>query len=276
MAAVPPSENGHRMSTVKEPLSDTDSNSPGGHGLTRQLTVTLTPEQYERLFLQPAGTAPSRGDLAKRFGNPTVLGLAAFLTCLTPTSLDLMLFRGATSASQATLIGAQVALGGICMYLAGIMEWILGNTFPFVVFTTFGGYWLAAYFLFAPSQSLVSAFAEGADSVPYNIGLGYYFLTWGLLVFVYLIASLRTNGVFILLFFSLDIGFFLLTGIYFNIVDGGSVEGITKAAGACFFVTILCGWWLLMATLFPIVELPIRLPVFDTSSWFARPRKTKS
>ena len=34
--------------------------------LSRQVTVALSPEQYERLFFQPS--APRRGDLAKRFG----------------------------------------------------------------------------------------------------------------------------------------------------------------------------------------------------------------
>jgi len=37
-----------------------------GASLSRQITVALTPEQYERLFFQPS--APPRGDLAKRFG----------------------------------------------------------------------------------------------------------------------------------------------------------------------------------------------------------------
>lgn len=37
-----------------------------GSPLSRQLTVALTPEQYERLFFQPS--APRRGDLAKKFG----------------------------------------------------------------------------------------------------------------------------------------------------------------------------------------------------------------
>lgn len=37
-----------------------------GSPLSRQVTVALTPEQYERLFFQPS--APRRGDLAKRFG----------------------------------------------------------------------------------------------------------------------------------------------------------------------------------------------------------------
>lgn len=38
----------------------------GGAELSRQVTVALSPEQYERLFFQPS--APRRGDLAKRFG----------------------------------------------------------------------------------------------------------------------------------------------------------------------------------------------------------------
>ena len=41
-------------------------NIAGGNELSRQVTVALSPEQYERLFFQPS--APRRGDLAKRFG----------------------------------------------------------------------------------------------------------------------------------------------------------------------------------------------------------------
>lgn len=41
-----------------------DSNGSGAP-LSRQVTVTMSPEQYERLFFQPQ--AP-RGDLAKRLG----------------------------------------------------------------------------------------------------------------------------------------------------------------------------------------------------------------
>jgi hypothetical protein len=37
-----------------------------GAELSRQVTVQLSPEQYERLFFQPS--APRRGDFAKRFG----------------------------------------------------------------------------------------------------------------------------------------------------------------------------------------------------------------
>ena len=41
-------------------------NSSDGAPLGRQMTITLSAEQYERMFFQPG--APTRGDLAKRFG----------------------------------------------------------------------------------------------------------------------------------------------------------------------------------------------------------------
>jgi len=51
-----------------------DQASGNGAPLSRQMTVALTPEQYERLFFQPEG--PRRGDLSKRFG--------MFLLCIEP------------------------------------------------------------------------------------------------------------------------------------------------------------------------------------------------
>lgn len=42
----------------------------GGGPIGRQISVTLTPEQFEQLYLQPGGVG-GKGDLSKRFGNPT-------------------------------------------------------------------------------------------------------------------------------------------------------------------------------------------------------------
>lgn len=41
-------------------------NMGDAESLSRQVTVSLSSEQYERLFFQPS--APHRGDLAERFG----------------------------------------------------------------------------------------------------------------------------------------------------------------------------------------------------------------
>jgi hypothetical protein len=55
------------MSTEKIDHTMTEDHASGnGAPLSRQMTVALTPEQYERLFFQPEG--PRRGDFSKRFG----------------------------------------------------------------------------------------------------------------------------------------------------------------------------------------------------------------
>jgi hypothetical protein len=114
-----------------------------GAELSRQVTVALSPEQYERLFFQPS--AP-RGDLAKRFGvycisifwttitdylqaNPTLLGLVGFLVPYTSTILILCGFQGAVAPqSLIGLSGDYYFFGCIAMVFAGIAEFVLGNS----------------------------------------------------------------------------------------------------------------------------------------------------
>lgn len=109
-----------------------DHSTSNGAPLSRQVTVTMSPDQYERLFFQPS--APVRGDLAKRFGNPTLLGLICFLIPYTSTIFILIGWGGAVPpTSLAGLSGDYYFLGSIGMVLAGLAEFVLGNTYPFAV-----------------------------------------------------------------------------------------------------------------------------------------------
>lgn len=55
----------HEKIDSADMMEKTNTNSDGAP-LDRQMTVTLSPEQYERMFFQPS--APRHGDYAKRFG----------------------------------------------------------------------------------------------------------------------------------------------------------------------------------------------------------------
>lgn len=111
-----------------------------GSPLSRQVTVSMSPEQYERLFFSPTG--PQRGDLAKRLGNPTLLGLLCFLIPYTSTMFILIGWGGAVPpTSLVGLDGDYYLIGCIGMTIAGICEFILGNTFPFAVFVIYGTHW---------------------------------------------------------------------------------------------------------------------------------------
>ncbi|KDE03275.1 hypothetical protein MVLG_06232 [Microbotryum lychnidis-dioicae p1A1 Lamole] len=243
----------------------------GGAALGRQFSIQLTAEQFERLYLQPGGVA-AKGDLAKRFANPTPLGVASFLLCLTPFSTELMGWSGPTTDSAVVAVGAFYYVGGVVLYLSGLLEWIIGNTFPATVFMTFGGYWLAFAFLFQPSQGIAAALGgsprPSTTKAQRCIWFGGEF---------YLIASLRTNVVFALLFTFLDITFWILVAVYVQLGYGHvtHVPMELKTAGAFAFLTSACGWYLLVVLIFGSTGIPIALPVGDLSNFMSGRRKAK-
>lgn len=77
------------------------------------------------------------------------------------------------------------------MLLSGILEWILGNSFPFTVFCTFGAFWMVlggtlnpsfgAYSFYAPPDAASSA--VGLSTRGFNASFGTY-LTKMSLVFI--------------------------------------------------------------------------------------------
>lgn len=239
-----------------------------GSNLSRQMSVSLTAEQFERLYLQPGGTA-AKGDLAKRFGNPTPLGIISFLLCLTPLACDLMGWAGASAGSAATLAGPAYLIGGIGLYLAGIGEFILGNTFAFIVFASFGGFWSSYGFFVQPSQGIAAAI--GAASTDFNGGFAMYLVWWAVTTAIYLVTALRTNVVFVLLFFFLEITFDLLIAAYIDIGYGnvGRLDAILKTAGVFAFLTTLTGWYLFIVLMFGSTGIPFQLPIGDLSGFLS-------
>ncbi|KAL5513509.1 hypothetical protein ACEPAH_3908 [Sanghuangporus vaninii] len=247
----------------------------------RQLTtITLTPEQFDTLYLQPRSGAGKRNLLVNNLGNPTALGITSFLLALFPLSLDLLQLRGATSGSSITLLGALYGIGGIGLYLACIMEWIIGNTFPSVVFGLLGGLWISYAILLQPSFGIAASFATtdqatssataaaaGSATSAYNDGVGFYFLIWGIFCLVLFLASLRTNVAFAAFFFCLIFMFELLAAGYFAIGEGEVSKALKelKAAGAFGFVVSIVGIWIDVSLLFASVGCPFSVPLIDLS-----------
>jgi hypothetical protein len=133
-------------------------------------TVTLTSKQFEKLYLQPKEPGKDYS-LERSFGNPTPLYSRSFLTrkylanqpqrCLIvpsgpyaacdvltelPRGVDLFKHRhdrrtwilSNKVALRESRIKGFYACGGIGLYIACIIEFVMGNTFPCVVFGTYG------------------------------------------------------------------------------------------------------------------------------------------
>lgn len=64
-------------------------------------TVMMSPELFEKLYLQPMGNV--KGDLRKTFANPTPLGLLGFVLGLTPLACNLIGWRGSGGLGAANM-----------------------------------------------------------------------------------------------------------------------------------------------------------------------------
>ncbi|KAJ7098563.1 hypothetical protein B0H15DRAFT_821194 [Mycena belliarum] len=94
--------------------------------------IQLTPAQYERLFFQPGGGVRTNGlSKPRQLGNPTAFAMICYLLALTPTSCFLMSWDGTSPTSFPSIVGVFYFIGGLGMTIGGVLEWVLGNTFPF-------------------------------------------------------------------------------------------------------------------------------------------------
>lgn len=177
-----------------------------------------------------------------------------------------------------------------CTYFsADFRQWILGNTFPFVVFTSFGAFWLGYAATLQPTYGAYALYknpaletSTGLETVGFNVGIGkfslrklsdrkhtiltilvgYFMICMGLLCLIYLVCSIRTNLVFFLIFFTLVPAFGLLAGTFLQLANGQvALAGkLQEAAGAFAFITCLCGWYIFFAIMLASVDFPLDLP----------------
>ncbi|KAK5018826.1 hypothetical protein LTR60_001335 [Cryomyces antarcticus] len=222
--------NGHGIEKLDDNSSAAD--------LSRQVTVQMSPEQYERLFFQPT---PAKGDLAKRLALTGISGSYYFF-------------------------------GGIAMKIAALCEFILGNTFPFALFMIYGVHWINLGYMQDPLHNIAGAYgAKGAESIGFNAGNGMYNVVMTLISFVFFLGSLRTNAPFCLAVFCLIFLFAFLAAATFATpyiatpADGEYVLLLLRIGGGFGFVTALCGWYLAICLACASTGVPCPLPAFDLS-----------
>ncbi|KIX95968.1 uncharacterized protein Z520_08223 [Fonsecaea multimorphosa CBS 102226] len=230
-------------------------------------SVSISAELFEKIYLTPKNRVSN--NIRSTFGNPTPLCLVGFLLCVTPLSNVLMGWRGAGGLGAAE-VGAYYFFGGLLMVIGCVFELILGNTFPCVVFASFGAFWLTFAATLTPFYNASIAYqpndpASSSSNPVFTATFGYFHLYMGLLCLVYLICSLRTNIIFLSIFATLVPAFGCLTGYFWKASQGIDATNLVVAAGAITFVTSLLGWYLLVVQLLLSVDFPLTLPVGDLS-----------
>lgn len=148
-------------------------------------------------------------------GNPAPLGLAAFGT----TTFYLMTVdMGWSEPWFEDLVACNaIYYGGICQLLVGIFELFKGSSFSFLVFCSYGAFWLGYAQLHLQSRNTASDVGtEGS----FPIGKSLYYFQWTILTGFFTIVATRKNRSLVILLGLLTTTFGLL-----SIATGMSVNG---------------------------------------------------
>src|SRR3954452_732028 len=170
--------------------------------------------------------------------DPGPLGLAAFAL----TTFVLSVFNAKLIVTGDTVVlGLALAYGGLAQLLAGMWEFVKGNTFGAVAFTSYGAFWLSFWYLASHAASdLGKASAGDVDKA-----LGTYLLVWTIFTAYMFIASMRTSGAIMAVFLLLTLTFlFLCIGAY------SASSGMSKVGGWLGLLTALAAWYASFAGVF--------------------------
>ncbi|KAF5695600.1 GPR1-like protein [Fusarium denticulatum] len=244
-------------------------------------SISMSPELFEQLYLAPHSRV--KGDLRQKLGNPTPLALGGFLLCTTPASMALLGWRGSGGFGAGANVGAYFWFGGLLMLLGSIGEWILGNTFPSVLFGLFGGFWFTFGSTIVPDYNAYGLYsktgvvADGLKEGEFYSTFSFFLISMGILCAVFAVASIRTNVVLFTILVILVPCFGCLSASFFAAATGETAKSLTyqHAGAAILFVVSMLGWYIFLSHILLSVDFPYTLPLGDLSSRIPGATKVK-
>ncbi len=192
--------------------------------------------------------APPAASPALSIADPAPLGLAGF--ALTTFVLSMFNAGLVDKAGLPIVLGLALAYGGGAQLLAGMWEFLRGNTFGATAFSSYGAFWISYW-------AFVTFFASKVPAANVGSAVGLYLIAWGIFTTYMWIASFRTTAAVNLVFLLLAVTFFLL-----GIGDATGTSGVSKLGGWVGLATALAAWYASFATVtnltFGREMLPVR------------------
>ena len=170
----------------------------------------------------PAVT-PKEGSIA--WGNSAPLALAAF--AVTTFMLSMINAKFINGGVEPVVVATAMMFGGLAQFVAGILQFRIGKTFGGMLFTGFGAFWLAFW-------AISQFYAKEIPAAQVGHAIGLFLYAFGMLAFVMLAASLRTNAIVVAALSILVVTFFLLGagnyGAHETLLQWGGYTGLVTAA----------------------------------------------
>lgn len=133
-------------------------------------------------------------------------------------------------------------MGGMAQFVAGIMEFRVGNTFGTTVHCSYGAFWLSYGMFLLPYLGIEAAYK--GDQRAYYFAIGIYLILWCFLTLLFLVAALRTNYSIIATFFFLVLAYLFLAIANFTATEHPSQSvNLNKTGGAFAVICAFCAFY---------------------------------
>jgi len=119
--------------------------------------------------------------------------------------------------------------GGIAQLLAGMWEFVKGNTFGALAFSSYGAFWMSLWYLIAHS---------GLSKADAPKGVGIFLLAWTIFTLYMVVVTARISGLLFMLFAVLLATFACLT-----VGSFAAAPSITHIGGYLGLVTAFVAWY---------------------------------
>jgi succinate-acetate transporter protein len=162
--------------------------------------------------------------------DPGPLGLAAFAG--TTFFLSVVNSGMLGSSVETVVLGLALFYGGLAQLLAGMWEFVKGNTFGALAFGSFGSFWMSFWYLL----NHLPANTPGNDLFH---GVGVYLLMWTIFTAYMTIAAMRTTGAVLAVFVLLTLTFLALA---IGWLDNHNTDWI-KIGGWLGIITAIAAWY---------------------------------
>ncbi|RJE24541.1 GPR1/FUN34/yaaH family [Aspergillus sclerotialis] len=195
----------------------------------------------------------------KRVATPAGLGLISFATDIFLISIYGLQARGIQNPN--IMVGMLVAFGGLCQFLAGIMEFVNRNTFGATVFCSYAALNWSYALIYIPGSGIMSAYtdANGALSPEFNQAVSIYMWVWFIISVLFTVAAYKSTWIVFIDMISVDLCLLLLACGFMVSNQSVLTAGYSFGMVACFL-----SYWAGCSAMWADTT-PIKLPMFQIS-----------
>lgn len=134
------------------------------------------------------------------------------------------------------VVGLACFYGGAAQFLAGMWEFIAGNTFGCTALTSYGAFWLSYAAILIGNFGILEAYEGNEEQIPSAIG--FFLIGWTIFTFMLFLNTMKSTLSFSALFFFLTVTFIFLAA--------GELSGkvnVTRAGGGFGVFTAFIAWY---------------------------------